>query len=188
MKPSYKYLNIFSPICWAVPLVLIILCFCPGCDKKQLLKIGDNSPEISGNDNHGKFVSLKQFKDKIVVIYFWRNSCCGDKIKLLEAFYGNNKERGLAVLAVNVGDNKEIVDSYANANGWTFTLLSDERAMISEEYGVIGFPTIFILDRNGIVREKILGSVQIEKLQKLVAKQFSIQKETEANYEKTHPR
>jgi thioredoxin-related protein len=38
----------------------------------------------------------------------------------------------------------------------------------AREYGVFGFPTIFIIDREGIIRKKILGDVNPEQLDKLV--------------------
>lgn len=91
-------------------------------------------------------------------------------------------------MAVNVGDTREIVESYAKNNGLTFTLQTDEHAKASRQYGIIGFPTIFILDRHGVIREKIHGDIPMDKLQKLVAKQFRIQKIAEANYEKIHSR
>ena len=168
-------------------LLLACLIFLTGCDSKQV-RIGDTPPDISGNDINGDTFTLNQRKGKVSVLFFWRDSCCGDRLKQLEPFYLQNKERGLAVLAVNAGDSKTLVKSYAKNNGLTFTLLTDERAKTTKQYNIFGFPTIFILDNNGVVREKILGDIQNVKLQKLVEKQFSIQKEIEANYEKNHPR
>jgi peroxiredoxin len=107
---------------------------------------------------------------------------------MLEPFYRQNRGKGLEVLAVNVGDTKEIVESYTKANELTFTLLTDEHSKISKQYGIFGFPTIFILDKNGIIREKIHGDIPTDKLQKLVVKQFNIQKEIETNYENIHSR
>lgn len=176
MKPLFKCSYTSCHNFLMAILVLASFAFSSGCDQKQGVKIGGTPPEISGNDIHGEFVSLNQFKGKVVILYFWINSCCGERLKLLEPFYRQNKQRGLAVLAVNVGDTKEIVESFAKTNGLTFTLQTDERAMTSRQYGVFGFPTIFILDRNGIVREKILGDIKIEKLERLVVRQFNIQK------------
>ncbi len=45
-----------------------------------------------------------------------------------------------------------------------------------------------ILDRNGIVRQVVLGEIQPAQMEKLVKRQFDIQKETEVAYEKLHPR
>ena len=169
-------------------VILISIVSLAGCDTRQGVKIGDNPPAISGADIHGNFVSLNQYKGKVVIIFFWTNSCCGDRVILLEPFYQKNKDKGLSLLAVNVGDSKEIVESYTKSNSLSFTFKTDEHAMTSTQYGVIGFPTTFILDRNGIVREKILGDIQPEKLQALVARQFKIQRDIEENYEKIHRR
>lgn len=169
-------------------LVPVTVLFYAGCENKQQIKIGDTPPVISGNDIHGEHVSLSELKGKIVVIYFWTNSCCGDSLKKLEPYYRVNKDKGLVVLAVNVGDAKEFIESYTKNNVLTFTMLTDEHSKLFKEYRAFGYPTIFILDKNGIVREKILGDIPIEKLQALVIKQFKIQKEVESNYEKIHPR
>jgi len=166
--------------------MLVCLAFFAGCDSKQLIKIGDTPPGISGNDIHGDTVSLSKLKGKMVVLYFWKNSCCGDSVKKLEPFYRENKGRGLAVLAVNVGDAKEVVETYVKNNALTFTMLTDEDSKLFKRYQCIGYPTIFILDKNGIVREKIHGDILTEQLRKLVVKQFNIQNAAEANYEKIH--
>ena len=169
-------------------MVLVSITFLAGCENKQGVKIGDTSPEISGKDIQGKDISLSKLKGKVVILYFWKNSCCGDSLKKLEPFHSESKDKGLAVMAVNVGDSQEIVESYVKDYALTFTMLTDENSKLFNQYHVIGFPTIFILDKNGIVREKIIGEIQTEKLAKLVVKQFKIQKEIEVNYEKTHPR
>ena len=168
--------------------LLATLNFCSGCDSRQGLKIGDTAPDISGKDIQGKEISQIKLKANVAIIYFWTNSCCGDSLKKLEPLYTRDKDKGLAVLAVDVGDGKEIVESYAKNNALTFTMLADEKSKLFKQYHVFGFPTIFILDKNGIVREKIMGDIPIEKLEKLVEKQFKIQKEVEASYEKTHSR
>jgi peroxiredoxin len=178
----------FSPFYSLALFVLAALHFCSGCDNRPLVKIGDKSPIISATDTHGEVFSLDQLKGKVGVIFFWTNSCCGDRVKMLEPFYRRNRGKGLEVLAVNVGDTKEIVESYAKTNGLTFTLLTDEHSKISKQYGIFGFPTIFILDKNGIVREKIHGDIPADKLQRLIVKQFNIQEKVEADYEKIHSR
>jgi peroxiredoxin len=150
-------------------LLLASLAFSSGCNEKQGVKTGDKPPGISGTDIHGEFVSLNQFKGNVTVLYFWTKSCCGERIKQLEPYYSMNKHKGLAILAINVGNTREIVESYAKNNGLTFMLQTDERSMTSREYGVFGFPTIFILDREGIIRNKILGDIDTMQLEKVVA-------------------
>lgn len=187
MKQPFKGRNIISPIFSVLlPLLFSILIFSSGCDSSQGVKIGDTPPKISSRDIYGEDNRQAMLKAKVVIIYFWTNSCCGDSLKKLEPLYTREKDKGLALLAVDVGDAKGIVESYARSNALTFTMLADENARIFKQYQVFGFPTIFILDKNGVVREKIMGDIPIDKLEKLVVKQFNIQKEMEASYEKIH--
>ncbi len=63
-------------------------------------------------------------------------------------------------MAINEGNTGENVVSYAEANSLTFTVQTDEGGLWARKYGVFGFPTIFIIDREGIIRKKILGRCQ----------------------------
>lgn len=150
--------------------LLASLAVAHGCDQPQGVKVGAPPPSVSGSDIYGEYVTLDRFKGSVVVLYFWTNSCCADDLKELQPFYGRNGRRGLAVLAINERDTREIVESYAKRNGLTFTFQTDEHALTAQEYGVFGFPTIFILDRNGIVRDKILGHIPVARLEKLVSR------------------
>ena len=150
--------------------LLATLAFTCGCEDHQGAKVGQKPPEISGNDIHGDYLTSSQFKGSVVVLYFWTNSCCAAGLKELQPFFSRNLHRGLALLAINEKNDKETVESYAAKNGLTFTLQTDEYAMTANKFGIIGFPTIFIVDRTGIVREKLLGQVPIAKLEKLIEK------------------
>ena len=168
-------------------ILFAIFSFC-GCETKQVLKTGEMAPVFSAMNIAGEPVSLSQFKGKIVVVYFWQNSCCGDSLKLVEPFYNANRHKGLAIIAINVGDPKGVVTSYAKSNGLTFTMLADEHSSIYKQYQAFGFPTILIIDKNGVIRKKILGNILVDQLEKLINQQFDIQKQAEASYEKNHPR
>ncbi|WP_041971040.1 peroxiredoxin [Geobacter sp. OR-1] len=172
--------------------ILLLLCalsfFCSCDTQKRDIQTGEDAPLFSVADISGDLVSLTQLKGKIVVLYFWKNSCCGDSLKLLEPFYEANRHKKLAIIAINIGDTKEVVTSYATNNGLTFTMLADEHSGIFEQYQVFGFPTIFIIDKNGVIRNKILGNIQVDQLETVIQRQFALQKQAETSYEKNHPR
>jgi len=189
MKPSFPSATFFSPFSAAALLVLAaLLCLCPGCDRRQGVAIGDPAPEIAGSDLRGEPVGAGRFKGRVVVLYFWADSCCRDRVKSLEPLYRRNRDQGLEILAVNVGSAAKLVESYARDNGLTFALVADEHGATAERYGVFGFPTVFIIDGQGIVRQKVLGEVSAEQLHTLVERQFAVQREVRAQFEKTHPR
>lgn len=140
-----------------------------GCKEKHVPKSGETAPTISCNDVAGEYVNLSQLRNKVVVIYFWSSKCCSDKLKQLEPFYRQNKYNGLSILAIEVGGSKDTVASFVTDNGLTFTNLTDEYDSLSKSYKVIGFPTIFLIDKKGITQKKISGDISIEQLNSLVA-------------------
>ena len=159
-----------DPIIPLMCLLLALPSYLSGCADKTVPKIGETPPGISCNDITGEYISLNRLKGNVVVIYFWSSSCCGDRLKQHEPWFSHNKYKGLSILAVNVGGDENSVRLFATNNGLTFTMLTDEHGMISRQYGVIGFPTIFIIDRNGVIRNKIVGDIETAYLFKLVSR------------------
>jgi peroxiredoxin len=126
------------------------------------------APSISCNDIKGDYVSLGLLKNKVIVLYFWSSTCCGDKLKQLEPFYLSEKYNNLSVVAVEVGGPKDRIASLVNSMGLTFINLTDEYETISRSYKVIGFPTVFVIDKQGAIRKKISGDVSVEDLRRIV--------------------
>jgi len=106
MKPLLDAFTMFNHNATKVVLILCAIASCCGCEARpQQVGIGETAPVFSTTAITGEPVSLNQFRGKIVVIYFWQNSCCGDSLKLLEPLYNRHKE--LAIVAVDVGDTKD---------------------------------------------------------------------------------
>jgi len=159
---------LFQRFFMALVMLLASLACMAGCDKKPEARMGEKAPEIAETDLHGEPTSLARFTGRVVVLCFWTDSCCGERLKRLEPYYRQNKGKGLDILAINEGNDGESVASYAEKNGLTFTLQTDKGGLLAREYGVFGFPTIFIIDREGIIRKKILGNADPEQLDKFV--------------------
>ena len=149
-------------------LLFVVSTALTGCKDASAPKIGEVAPTVSCNDIAGEYVSLSQLKGKVVVIYFWSSKCCGDKLKKLEPFYLQHKYDGLSILAVDVGGSKEHVASFVHDNGITFINLTDEYESLARSYRVIGFPTLFLIDKKGVLQKKVSGDIQVDQLSRLV--------------------
>lgn len=167
-------------------LLLSALFFCGGCEERSGVKIGDTPPPIAGTDLRGRPVSLAGLRGRLVMVYFWTDSCCSDDLKELEPVYRRYRGQGLEVLAVNSLDTEETVRSFAARSGITFTMLRDEGSDRFRAYNVLGFPTIYLVDRSGVVREKILGHIGIARLEQLVKRQLEAGRKAEESYRKLH--
>lgn len=73
----------------------------------------------------------------------------------VEAEKGNNN---LVFISVLYKDNPSSVMEYMKANGFNFPVLIDDKN-VSREYGITGVPETFVINRNGIIKEKVVGPV-----------------------------
>ncbi len=80
----------------------------------------------------------------------------------MQAAYDKLRSQGLVVLAVNELEDTERVIDHVRKHGHTFPVVMDYDNIVANRYGVVGLPASFIVDRQGIVREKVFGSLLTE--------------------------
>jgi peroxiredoxin len=133
-----------------------------GCKRSRQngVKVGEAPPTFTLSMLRGDQVSLQNdFKDKVIMVRFWADWCpfCEEEMKALEPIYKKYKEKGFVILAINVAQSVKTVKKYVDRLGLSYPILLDSDSATAKNYGVAGLPTTFILDRGGIVREKLLG-------------------------------
>ena len=168
VKGAFRYFKISHIHLIFYIFLLLGPAFLFGADK-PVIKIGDRPPEFFLSDLNGKLVSLHQFKGNVVVLYFWADWCCKDRTLLSDdLFYEKYKGKGVVILAINAGQPKRVVEQFVKERSITYEVLLDLKFTATKQYGVLGLPTIFVLDRDGIVRKRILGQMEIHYLEKTV--------------------
>ncbi|MCW8858789.1 MAG: TlpA family protein disulfide reductase [Deltaproteobacteria bacterium] len=123
--------------------------------------IGKEAPDFTLSDMQGNQVSLSQFKGKVVILNFWATWCppCREEMPSMEKLYRDYQAKGLVMLAVNVEENgKRAVSDFLKRTPHSFPILLDSDNLAQNTYGVFRFPESFIIDRNGVVVEKIIGA------------------------------
>jgi peroxiredoxin Q/BCP len=102
------------------------------------LTVGERAPEFSLPDQHGRIVSLKGFKGKQIVLYFYPKDDTPGCTKESCDFRDPESQilrAGGEILGVSL-DGKESHQKFIKKFGLPFSLLSDEDATISKAYGV----------------------------------------------------
>jgi peroxiredoxin len=132
-----------------------------------------SAPAFDLPDLNGGRVSLASLEGKVLVVDFWATWCgpCIQEIPEYAEFWRKNQPRGVEVLGVVMesGSPDEILDFVREYRIPYRQLLGDDE--IADEFGVNqGLPTTFVIDGEGVIRSKILGSppTKFEKLQETV--------------------
>ncbi len=152
-------------------LLLLMLLPAVAYPAESALRIGSGLPSVTLPGIDGASVRIPDsLRGKVVILHFWQVGCSSCKLEMpaMDALYKQYRKKGLEVLAVNVGQKKEIVRTFAAELGATYVILVDEDGKGAAAFGVKDVPRTYVIDRSGIVRYRILGSAAPETLKKLI--------------------
>ena len=109
------------------------------------------------------------YNGRVVALRFWADWCpfCKDEMRAIETVYQRQRDAGLVVLALNVGQSPEVAKRFARGLGISYEVALDQDAEVSGRYGVVGLPLTYFVDRQGRVRNKILGEASPETFERL---------------------
>jgi peroxiredoxin len=126
---------------------------------EKVASVGKPAPEFAYPDSNGKMWRLSDLKGKVVFINFWATWCttCKSEMSHKESLYEKMQNRPFQMLGMLFRDDPaNLIQYFQNQKVSPPTLISpgNESAKL---YGITGVPETFIIDKDGIVREKIVG-------------------------------
>ncbi len=145
-----------------------------------LITPGSEPPRFTLQDLDGKPVALEDYLGKkTVMLVFWSFFCgpCREEIPLLDReILARYKDRGLEMFAINLDGPKmgKAVRRYMDSNGFGFRVLWEEIDGITyktaDAYGVVGTPSLVLIDRAGTVSWTHVGREKVPTLMEVVEK------------------
>lgn len=119
------------------------------------LNIGDKAPDFKGIDQDGKTVSLKDFKGKKLVLYFYPKDdtpgCTAEACNLRDNYSGL-KKKGYEVVGVSA-DTEKSHKKFADKYELPFSLIADTEKEILQAYDAWGEKSMYGKKYMGILRK-----------------------------------
>jgi cytochrome c-type biogenesis protein len=145
-------------------LALFIAACARGGEPPSRVEIGAEAPPYAARAMNGDSVSLALLRGKAVLLNVWATWClpCKEEIPYLESLQGKHGAQGLQIVGVSVdarGDEAKIED-FARDFKMTYAIWRDPDERVNSRFLAIGVPSTYLIDRNGILRWKHLGTLR----------------------------
>ena len=137
--------------------------------------IGHYAPDITLLDLANNKVTLSSLRGKVVVLNFWYVACqpCRYEMPALEKAYERDNGAGLVVVGVDVVDDAQTASTFVQQLGVTYLIWRDVGQHAVFTYRVTDTPSTFFIDRNGVIRAKVVGPLDTATLSKDTASLLS---------------
>ncbi|MFO0887629.1 MAG: sigma-70 family RNA polymerase sigma factor [Isosphaeraceae bacterium] len=128
-------------------------------DEMHNLAVGKPAPEIDAADIDGKPMKLSDYRGKVVALVFWGSWCgpCMAEVPHERELVARYQGRPFALLGVNCNEPVEAARKAIADNGMSWPQWhdgEDQGGPIVSRYHVRAYPTILVIDGQGIIRRK----------------------------------
>ena len=134
------------------------------------------APEFALKNTTGETVKLSDYKGKVVLVDFWGTWCppCRRMIPVLSSFVNKCSKEGVVLIGIHSAGNSPgpaAIDDFAGKMGVNYPMLLGTRK-VQNDYGVRGFPSLFLIGRDGMIKHKFVGVHSLDEIRKYVRKEI----------------
>jgi thiol-disulfide isomerase/thioredoxin len=120
------------------------------------ITVGDRLPAFTVTAWDGTRLESTTLAGKPVVVDFWASWCapCRAALPALDQMARRLRARGVIVLAVNIDRDRAAADAWLAERlpDHAVTLAQDPEGVFLARCGASGMPTVYVVDRDGVVR------------------------------------
>ena len=129
-------------------------------------------------DQYGNIHRLEDYRGKTIFLNFWATWCppCKAEMPDIQKLYEKSSTEGedavivLGVAAPNMGQegSEEEIAAFMEEKGYTYPVLMDTEGELFASYGIMSFPTTFMIDRDGNVFGYVSGMLSADMMDSIV--------------------
>jgi cytochrome c biogenesis protein CcmG/thiol:disulfide interchange protein DsbE len=129
--------------------------------RPTIAKVGDLAPEFDLKSLTGDEIVLSQLKGRPVIVNFWATWCgpCRQEFPTLVRKFKQYQDQNLVIVGVNYQDENsdDGVRTFMRNTLVNFPIVRDTTEQVGRMYRITGLPTSIFVDRQGIVRNIVVG-------------------------------
>ena len=129
--------------------------------------IGKTAPDFSAIDIDGNPISLKDYRGKVVLLYFWATWCgpCIGNMPIVKKVYDAYRDFGFDVIGINRDADESDMSEYLNVCNLPWRQVFDgKEGPLKKLYRVSGMPSKWLIDKDGNIISHEFRSTELNKL------------------------
>ena len=149
-------------------VIAVVAMFFPSIYQYMLnsssLSVGDPAPDFELTTLNGETMRLSQFQGQPVVLSIGASWCpdCRVEAPLIEQLHKDHPE--LVVLLIDSKETRKVAQAFVDEFDLTHPVLLDRDGKVTELYQIFAIPTDLFIDKDGVIRAKIIERVTPELL------------------------
>ncbi len=135
----------------------------------RMLLTGQRAATFTLKSLEGQEYSLAALRGKVVVMDFWATWCppCREEMPHLEKLSKELAAKEVVFVGVN-DEEAGTARSFIKKNGYEIPVLMDNKREARRRYGINAIPSLFVIDRDGVIRQHFIGSRSEATLRKAI--------------------
>jgi thiol-disulfide isomerase/thioredoxin len=122
----------------------------------------------------GREVNLAKLKGKVVLIDFWATWCgpCVAEVPKVVAAYEKLNSKGFEIVGISFDEDKGALESFVKKKKMAWPQYFDGdvwQNKFGQQYGINGIPTMWLVDKKGILRDMNAREDLVGKVEKMLA-------------------
>jgi len=118
------------------------------------------APDFNVTCEDGKTISSDELSGKVVVLDFWATWCpaCRAALPDLKDLVKKYPPDKLVIISASADRDENAWREYISKKNMTWPQVLDRQASLSRSFDVHAFPTYIVIDNEGFIRERIVGT------------------------------
>jgi cytochrome c biogenesis protein CcmG, thiol:disulfide interchange protein DsbE len=123
-------------------------------------RVGSLANDFTVKDSD-RTVSLNQLRGQVVVLNFWASWCapCIAELPSMMEMQDRLRNRGVTVLGVSIDVDGDAYHRFIQQRNVNFLTVRDPDQKVAGMYGTSVWPESYIIDREGMMRRKVVGPI-----------------------------